>query len=134
MIVNQFNTFVASLVMSLTIFISLPARADENSHFDESISFDEQLTHADNIRSSHPKQFLVLVNELNQQTDNTSSSQQYHLDYLNLYLLMYQGNLNEATTSAKALINSNANSLLKFRAKIALINIFNPEPLTEEIS
>lgn len=117
-------SFAINLMIIFTIFISSPARANENTNFNESTSFDDKLAHADNIRSSHPKKFLVLLNELNQQANNISESQQYTLDYLNFYLLIYQGNLTEAITSSKALINSNADTLLKFRAKLGLVNIF----------
>jgi len=124
----NFNAVFVNLAVSLafifTIFISSPIRADENSRFNEKNNFDEQLAHADKIRSSQPKLFLELINELNQHVDNLSDSQRYHLDYLNLYLLIYQGNLTEAITSAKALLNSDADTLLKFRAKIGLVNIF----------
>jgi len=130
--VNQFNTFITNLTVKLaisliiifTVFISPFSWADENSRFDEN-NFDEQLAYADSIRSSQPKLFLVLVNELNQQTNELSSTQRYYLDYLNLYLLIYQGNLTEATSSAKALINSNADISLKFRTKLSLINVFS---------
>ncbi len=130
--VSQLKTFVTSLTISLaifliiifTIFISSPARADENSHFEQNSSFDKQLAHADKIRSAKPKEFLVLVNELNQHTDNISAAQQHSLDYLNLYLLIYQGDFDKAITSAKALLNSTADALLKFRTKISLVNIF----------
>ena len=141
--VSQVNAFVASLPLNLsinliilfTIFISSPAWADENSPFDKNSNFDEQLTHADNIRSSQPKELLVLINGLNQHASKLSSTQQYHLDYLNLYLLIYQGNLTEAITSSKALINSNADTMLKFRAKISLVNIFaNNQNWTEGLS
>lgn len=128
MSVNHLNSAFANMAVSLaillTIFISSPLWADENGAFTEKSSFDEQLTHADNIRSSQPKQFLVLINELNQYASELSSSQQHYLNYLNLYLLTYQGNLAEAITSSTALINSNADALLKFRTKLSLINIF----------
>ena len=119
---SQLNAVIASLSINLliilTIFIGSPSWADENS------SFDDKLSRADKIRSSKPKLFLALLNDLNQQANNISSSQKHHLDYLNLYLLMYQGNLTEAIISSNALINSNADALLKFRAKIALVNTY----------
>mgnify|MGYP000092771121 CR=1 FL=1 len=116
--VSQIKCFITSVIVMMTLFIRPVLSADEN------ISFDEKLTHADNIRSSNPKQFLVLVNELNQQEDILSQFQQYYLDYLNLYLLIYQGQLDQAITSANILINSNADSLLKFRTKLSLINTY----------
>ncbi len=116
--VSQFISFLVCLIINFSILIGPIARADDNTNFDD------KLMHADNIRSSKPKLFLVLVNELNQQSNNLSSTQRHHLAYLNIYLLIYQGNLTEAIISAKKLINSNADTLLTFRAKLALINIF----------
>jgi diguanylate cyclase (GGDEF)-like protein len=137
--VNHLKTFIVkittSLAIILTIFISPSLWADEITDVDNSISFNEKLAHADNIRSSHPKQFLVLINELNQLANNLSNSQQFTLDYLNFYLLIYQGNLTEAINSAKVLLNSNADSLLKFRAKLSLINTFaNKQSWTEGLA
>lgn len=114
---SPFKTII-KLCIILILFISAISRANEIQ------SFDDKLSHADNIRSSHPKEFLVLVNELNQNTDKLSIEQQRHLDYLNLYLLMYQGDFDKAITSANALINSDTDTLLKFRAKLGLLNIF----------
>ena len=137
--VIKLNGFIVNITVSLailfTLFISSPLWADENGNVTEQSSFDDKLAHADNIRSSHPKQFLELINKLNQNTNNISDSQRHYLNYLNLYLLIYQGNLTEATISAKTLINSNADSLLKFRAKLGLINIFaNNQSWTEGLS
>ena len=115
--VSSFNAFIISLCIILTIFISSTLRANEIQ------SFDDKLTHADNIRSSHPKEFLVLVKELNQNTDKLSSRKKQHLHYLNFYLLIYQGDLDKAMISAKNLLNSNADSLLKFRTKVGILNI-----------
>tara|TARA_R110002050_G_scaffold154989_7_gene282950 strand:+ start:182 stop:2017 length:1836 start_codon:yes stop_codon:yes gene_type:complete len=125
-----FVNITVSLAVLYTIFISSPLwAADENS------SIDEQLAHADEIRSSQPKLFLTLVNELNQNTTNLSASQQDTLNYLNLYLLIYQENLAEAIISAKALINSDADMSLKFRARISLLNIYaNSQQWTEGLA
>ena len=121
---SKINTLTAGLIILFTIFISSALWADENNHFDKNFSIDAKLAHADNIRSSQPKLFLVLINELNQDANNISAPQQHYLDYLNLYLLIYQGDFTEAITSSRSLTNSNADTLLKFRAKIALVNIF----------
>lgn len=123
-VVSLTNRLAISLLIIFTLFISSPLWADENSRVDENVGFDDKLALADSIRSSQPKRFILLINEMNQQTNNLSNTQQYYLEYLNLYLLMYQGKLAEAITSAKALINSNANISLKFRAKLALVNTF----------
>jgi diguanylate cyclase (GGDEF)-like protein len=121
---NQLKKIIVNLTIIFALFISSPSWAGEKRSFDENKVFDDKLIHADNIRSSKPKLFLVLVNELNQHANNISDSQKYHLDYLNLYLLIYQGNLTEAISSSKKLINSDADILLKFRAKLSLVNIF----------
>lgn len=112
-----FNAFTVKLCIILTIFISSALRANDIQ------SFDDKLSHADNIRSSHPKQFLILLDELNQQRNSLSVEQQHHLNYLNFYLLMYQGDFDKSISSAQALLHSTANSLLKFRVKLGLVNI-----------
>jgi diguanylate cyclase (GGDEF)-like protein len=112
------NAFIVNLCIILTIFISSTLRANEIQ------SFDDKLSHADSIRSSHPKQFLILLDELNQQKNNLSNVQRHHLNYLNFYLLMYRGDFEQAISSAQALLHSNADSLLKFRIKLGLVNIF----------
>lgn len=120
----KLKNFLVNITVIFTIFISSPLWANENTSVDKNTSFDDRLTHADNIRTTQPKLFLDLINELNQDANNISLEQRHYLNYLNLYLLMYQGNIAEAIISAKALMNSNANSLLKFRAKLGLANIF----------
>ncbi|MGV2872948.1 GGDEF domain-containing protein [Colwellia sp. E150_009] len=112
-----FNAFIVNLCIILTIFISSTLRANEIQ------SFDDKLSHADSIRSSHPKQFLILLDELNQQRNSLSIEQHHHLNYLNFYLLMYQGDFDKSISSAQALLHSTANSLLKFRVKLGLVNI-----------
>ncbi|GAA6172557.1 GGDEF domain-containing protein [Colwellia sp. KU-HH00111] len=119
--------FVISSVNALiliTVFISLLVQADGHSHLNSQTTFDEKLAQADAIRSSQPKKFVKLIKQLNQQTNGITDSQQFSLDYLNIYLLMYQGDLAAAATAAKALINSDTSALLKFRAQIALVNAY----------
>ncbi len=127
--ISLLTSFIASVIIMMTLFISPVLSADEN------FSFADKLTYADNIRSSQPKQFLVLINELNQERNQLSESQQYYLDYLNLYLLIYQGQLKQAISSANILINSDADRLLKFRAKTSLLNTYaNNQDWTEGLS
>lgn len=134
---GQLHAFLANLriclIIVLTIFINPHVWSNENSN--SSSNFDKQLAHADSIRSSNPKQFLNLISKLNLDTFNKSKTQQYYLDYLNIYLLIYQGDLNKAITSAKVLIKSDANTLLKFRTKLSLVNTFaNKQSWTEGLS
>lgn len=122
---SVFTGFFASVAVAIVLCISPPPLwANVYTGVDPNISFDDKLALADKVRSSHPKQFLVLVNELNEDASDISSAQQYYLDYLNIYLLMYQGNFTQATSASEALISSGADSLLRFRAKLGLVNIF----------
>jgi diguanylate cyclase (GGDEF)-like protein len=114
----KLTSFSVNLAIMLTLFISSPLWADENNYYDE------KLSRADKIKSSHPKQFLPLLNELNQSVTELSDSQRHYLEYLNIYLLMYQGNATKAVSLANKLIGSNADVLLKFRTRLALINSF----------
>jgi len=116
--INSLIISIISLYLSYHVFISPHAWADEN------ISFKEKLAQADEVRSSNPTKFTSIIKELNQRTDELSHSQQNYLDYLNIYQLIFQGNLEEAILSSRKFILSDANSLLKFRSKLSLINIF----------
>ena len=115
---NHLKIAVITLSIIVTLFLSAPLAAEEK------LTFDEQLAQADNIRSSQPKRFLTLLEALNQNANNITEPQQFYLDYLNLYLLMYQGQLADAIAAANTIINSNADVSLKFRAKMGLVNIF----------
>ncbi len=116
--IRELSTLITQLIVIFILFINLPALANEKN------SFTEQLAEADKIRSSQPKQFSAIITELNQHVDELTLIQKYNLDYLNLYLLMYQGKLIDAIAAAETLINSDAEPLVKFRAKLALVNIY----------
>ena len=115
---------IVSVALISTLFISSPLWADDKKITKNNTTFDEKLAYADEIRSSQPKLFITLINEFNQHTDQITITQQHYLDYLNLYLLIYQGNLADAITASQKLIQSSADNLLKFRAKLSLINIY----------
>jgi len=112
------NTFIAELCIIIFFFLSPPLYAGIESEFDDA------LISADKIRSSNPKEFLTKIKQLNSQKEYLSFSQQQYLDYLNIYLLTYQGELKLAINKSKALLQSNATPLLKFRARISLVNIY----------
>jgi diguanylate cyclase (GGDEF)-like protein len=82
--------------------------------------FSEKLQLAEQKKRSDPILFKKLIAELNQHP-NITKTHQYSLDFLNAYKLMYSGNNNQAISKFKYLLQSNANSLIKFKANYLLI-------------
>jgi len=69
---------------------------------------------------SNPKLFKESILELKKQ-DNITEEQRHHLNLLFAGYYMYSGKHQETEIKLKELLSSNANSLIKFRAKYGLI-------------
>jgi hypothetical protein len=82
------------------------------------------LLHADNIRTSQPEHFSRLIKHLNQQTSKLSRPQHQHLTYLNMFLYIFEGKLDEAERTAAQLLNSDANAELKMRTRLSLVSLY----------
>ena len=85
----------------------------------------EKLSHADKYKRSEPTKFKQLIVELAQQK-NLTTQQQHYLNLLDSYHLTFIGEYESAEKKLKDILNSNASSLIKFRANYALINISMP--------
>ena len=82
------------------------------------------LLHADNIRTSQPEHFSRLIKHLNQRTSKLSKPQHQHLTYLNMFLYIFEGKLDEAESTAAQLLNSDANAELKMRTRLSLVSLY----------
>ena len=82
-----------------------------------------KLSAADENRLANPKLFRQLLSELTEQTPHFTPAHQYYFDYLQGYHLAYIGKHNEAEKRLKAILNSSASTLLKFRTIHTLINL-----------
>lgn len=87
------------------------------------IDIDKQLQHADDIRSSNPKLFNQILENLTQHKENSSPAQRYYLSYLLAYQQTYSGQLKESLDTYNNILNSDASNELKFRANSTIINI-----------
>ena len=75
---------------------------------------------AEKNKRINPTLFKKLITELNQQ-QNTTIKQQYSLDFLNAYNLLYKGKNSQATSKFEKLLLSDVDSLIKFKANYLLI-------------
>jgi diguanylate cyclase (GGDEF)-like protein len=80
---------------------------------------------ADKYRRSNPSRFKELIVELTYQK-NITTEQQYYLNLLSSYHLTFIGQYKLAESKLKEILDSDASSLLKFRANYSLINISMP--------
>ena len=90
------------------------------------ISFTEvasKLILADQKRLADPKLFKKLLTELKTTKNSFTAEQRYFYQFLRGYLAAYQGRYDKADNILTKIINSSANTLIKFRANYTLINI-----------
>jgi len=87
-------------------------------------SIDDKLSQADQVATSDPELFASLLQEIKRNDKQLSTQQQHLLDFLVAQQLIFHSEYQAAIVSIKSIINSDTNTLLKFRAKLSLINIF----------
>jgi diguanylate cyclase (GGDEF)-like protein len=113
---NRLSIFNLCLFFCLS-FISNTLEANTNN-------VDEQLEVADKIRSSDPKEFQKIINDLKNKKHSLSESQQHYLNYLIGYQQSISGQLDQSIKTYKSLLKSNVSTELKFRANSSMINTF----------
>ncbi|MCE9679424.1 GGDEF domain-containing protein [Shewanella sp. AS1] len=86
------------------------------------VSVDSLLKQADQVKSSDPEAFSLLLDSLEQQPINRQ--QALYLQYLQAYELTYQGNNAQSIEIFNEIISSQADEQLKFKANQTLINIY----------
>lgn len=113
---NRLNIFNLCLFFCISL-ISNTLEANTNN-------IDEQLEVADKIRSSDPKEFQRIINELKNTKHLLSESQQHYLNYLIGYQQSISGQLQQSINTYKSLLKPNVSTELKFRANSSMINTF----------
>jgi len=120
----RINLFTASKphflfqgLLALFLLFQLSAYANNT------LTIDQQLAHADQIRSSDPQAFSRIIEELNSQHQQLSTTQQDLLKYLHAYNTAFAGQFDKAIKLSKEILLSNANAAVKFRTKLTLANI-----------
>lgn len=91
--------------------------------FAEPASFSERLSEADRIRSSDPKRFAVLLEELNATQRGVEPSLVQQLQFLKVYqMVVYRNEVDEGVAQAKVLFDEAIEHDLRFRAGTFLTN------------
>lgn len=79
---------------------------------------------AEQIRSSDPVQFIKIIEKLKQREELLTKEQYHHLKYLTGYSLSFQGKFDEALTIYKNILISNAQTTLKLKANLSIVNTY----------
>jgi diguanylate cyclase len=88
-------------------------------------SFDALLSEADRVRSSDPIRFEQLLDGLDRQKEQATTSQLQRLQYLNAYrLITVAGDFDRAATELKALFGAAETVVIKFRTGALLANSY----------
>lgn len=111
-----------TLLFRLCIILNVTISTISIAHSDTYV--DQKLLQADKMSMSNPELFSTLILELKDESIQLTQDQQNYLDYLVTQQLVFYGELEAAITSTKSIIDSDASALLKFRAKLSLVNIF----------
>ncbi|TMM43966.1 GGDEF domain-containing protein [Colwellia ponticola] len=126
---TQYSLIVLLLIpISLTFKTAQAFQIQQQNVTKGTLSIEEiskKLTLADKYRRSNPTLFKEIIFEIAQQKNLPTELQQY-LNLLYAYHLTFVGEYDVAEDKLKAVLHSNASSLLKFRANYALINIYMP--------
>jgi len=79
---------------------------------------------AEALRSSDPKSFLRLLKQLEERSDEADAEQRERIEYLKAYSLVFEGKIDQAVTSARALMASTKDIDTKFRAGVLVVNAY----------
>jgi len=88
----------------------------------------KSLENIDEIRTSDPKRFSILLSEISNKQDLMSKAERYFFDYLNAYKLIYIGKPQEALPLLHIiLLADDSDPLIKFRSRLTIINLHGIE-------
>lgn len=87
-------------------------------------NFEKALQQAEVARSSNPGLFQKLLAELNAAEETAEPAQKAHLAYLNAYAQAFQGQYEQAISSARKLANESDDPDIKFRAGALIVNAY----------
>ncbi|WP_266180505.1 tetratricopeptide repeat-containing diguanylate cyclase [Dyella humicola] len=96
-----------------TAFAALPASTDPS----------QQLDHADSIKTSNHPTFVQLLAQLDRDAATLTTTQQWHLRYLDAWEVAYEGKYDAAGPLLSAIIEQSPDDTLRFRATATRINI-----------
>jgi diguanylate cyclase (GGDEF)-like protein len=85
-------------------------------------SLDALIQHADQIRSSKPAEFTVILGRLNAAASSATPQQQQYIRYLNAYALAFLGKLDDSIRLARPLLQPGTSPDLQFRVGALIVN------------
>ena len=83
---------------------------------------EQQLRHADDIKTANNSAFVDLVHRLAENSAALSAQQRIYLRYLQAWQLGYTGEFEAAVEELKAVIAESTDPTVKFRARVSLVN------------
>ena len=88
------------------------------------LDFDKTLAEADGIRSARPKEFLELLQQLQERRAAATTLQAEHIDYLQAYALgVYKDKPEESVRLARKIFDETRDDTLKYRAGSLVANM-----------
>lgn len=119
------NTIKRFHLILFLFFVSFMQHATEEIH---DIDIYKSLENIDEIRTSDPKSFSILLSEISNKQDLMSKAERYFFDYLNAYKLIYIGKSQEALPLLHIiLLADDSDPLIKFRSRLTIINLHGIE-------
>lgn len=85
---------------------------------------DGLLRQAEQVKSSEPKVFQKLVDDLQRSKASATESQREQIEYLTIYDLTFQGQYEQAIARARALIEKSPDPEMQFRAGVLISNTY----------
>lgn len=83
---------------------------------------DALLQQAEQVKSSEPKVFQQLLQQLQRERERATTAQREHIEYLIIYDVAFQGQYEKATARAHALIERTQDPEMKFRTGVLIAN------------
>lgn len=83
---------------------------------------DALLQQAEQVKSSEPKVFQQLLQQLQREREQATTAQREHIEYLIIYDVAFQGQYEKATARAHALIERTQDPEMKFRTGVLIAN------------
>jgi diguanylate cyclase len=85
-------------------------------------SIDALLQQAEQVKSSEPKRFQQLLQQLQRAGKSATTAQREHIEYLAIYDVAFQGQYEKAMARARMLIESTQDPEMKFRTGVLVAN------------
>lgn len=111
-----------SRVLLTAMMWTMAAAASATAAVAPSGRVDALLQQAEQVKSSEPKVFQQLLQQLQRERERATTAQREHIEYLIIYDVAFQGQYEKATARAHALIERTQDPEMKFRTGVLIAN------------